>query len=189
MPHYDNELIRNSIVGNFESFGLLVTRYHKQVFNLSYRLVGNKTEAEDMTQETFLNVYNNLSRFNQNLRFSSWVFRIATNVCFSHLRKKGRFTMLQFQEEIFFGPHIDDNDPADLYEQKERCEQVRMAIRRLPVKYQLVLLLKYMNELSYKEIAETLQISVQDVETSLYRGRKMLAMMLSVNFKEKKCVK
>lgn len=189
MPHQDNELVRDTIVGNFESFRKLVEKYYKQVFNLALRLIGDRDEAEDITQETFLNIFKNLSYFNPDFKFSTWVFKVATNTCFSFLRKKERVSNLQFQEEVCLNFPADLNNPADLYERKERCEQLRFAIGQLPSKYKVVLLLKYMSDLSYKEIADTLQISVHDVETTLYRGRKMLAMRLAINFNEKKCVK
>lgn len=189
MPQPDHELVRESMTGNVEAFRKLVERYQNPVFSLAFRLTGNREEAEDMAQETFLNIYKNLNKFKSDLKFSSWLFRIASNVCISHLRRRKGATLLELQEETLQFHPLTSNNPADLFEVKERHELIRLAVRQLPPKYQLVLLLKYMNDLSYQEIADALQISVHNVEMLLYRGRKMLALMLASDFPEKRCSK
>lgn len=84
----DQELVDQTLGGDLGAFEILVDRYRSQIFSLAYRLIGDKGEAEDMAQETFLKVYRNLNKFKPQLSFSTWLYKIATNICLSHLRRR-----------------------------------------------------------------------------------------------------
>lgn len=186
----DQELVRQTLGGNLDAFALLVDRYRSRVFSLAYRLIGDKGEAEDMAQETFLKVYRNLDKFNLQLSFSTWLYKVATNVCLSHLRRRRFLPCLESDErELERMAPSGTGNPAELLEQSEVSDLLRTALQKLPTRCQLVLILKYMNGLSYVEIAEILKTSRENVETTLYRSRKLLARLLVEHFPEKRCLR
>lgn len=186
----DQELVRQTLAGNLESFRLLVDRYRSKVYSLAYRLIGDKGEAEDMSQEAFLKVFRNLDKFDLQLSFSTWLYKIATNVCLSHLRRRRFFPAFQSEEQQLEHLAISETgNPAELLEQGEVSDLVKTALQSLPARCQLVMVLKYMNGLSYSEIAEVLKTSKENVETTLYRGRKLLARLLIEHFPEKRCLR
>lgn len=146
------------LAGNANAFSRLVEKYQKPVFSLAFRLLGNRTVAEDVAQETFLRAYKCLGRFEQESQFSSWLFAIANNSCMDILRKRGFKTKVQLEEDILIRPVEDDENPAKIYETTEMHLTIQQAVKNLPPKYQLIVLMKYMNEMSYKEISEVLKI-------------------------------
>lgn len=183
MPHSDAELgeLINSIVrGEIEKFRKIVEIYQNPVFNFVYRFTGDREEAKDIAQEVFFRVYKNLPQYNSAYKFSSWLFRIAANVSLNHLRKK-RPISLPFEDGLLKGTVSARGSPEELYEKQETVSQVQEAISLLPEKYRLVLILRYINEFSCQEIADTLLTNVKSVETILYRGRKLLAASLLKN--------
>lgn len=166
----DRDLILRARRGESEAFGELVTRYQTGVFNVCYRMLHERGEAEDMAQETFMRAYDRLHTFDIEREFGPWIRRVAANVCLNFL--EARKTSLQLDEER----DADESQrPEKQVEVKERGEQVRDALASLPAQYRAVVELRHYQEMSYDEIARELKIPLSDVKSHLFRARKILA--------------
>ena len=166
----DRDLIQRARRGDAEAFGELVLRYQTSVFNVSYRLLHERAEAEDMTQETFLRARERFKLFDDERAFGPWIRRVAANVCLNHLGSQKRTTPLD--EERDAG---ESTRPEAQVEVRERSEQIRSALASLPSPYRVVIELRHYQELSYDEIAAELHIPLSDVKSHLFRARKILA--------------
>ncbi|MBN3039486.1 MAG: sigma-70 family RNA polymerase sigma factor [Candidatus Omnitrophica bacterium] len=166
----DNILIDKFLSGDKEGFEMLVKKYQNHVVNIVYSLAGRISEAEDIAQDIFMKVYNNLSSFNRKAQFSTWLYRISVNTTYSHLRGRKQFVPL---ENIKRENSIGKNSREQL-ESKEKSEIIKKAIAELPFKFRSVLVLKEIEGLSYKDIAKTLGCRIGTVESRLFRAREML---------------
>ena len=166
----DRDLIQRARRGDAEAFGELVTYHQKSVFNVCYRILHERTEAEDMAQETFIRAHERLGTFDEDRPFGPWVRRVAANVCLNHLESQ-RVTM-ELDEER---DADESQGPEPQTEVHERSEQIRSALASLPAPYRVVIELRHYQELSYDEIAAELNIPLSDVKSHLFRARKILA--------------
>ncbi|MFN8383925.1 MAG: sigma-70 family RNA polymerase sigma factor [Anaerolineales bacterium] len=169
----DRDLILRARRGDAEgreAFGELVTRYQTSVFNVCYRILHERDEAEDLAQEVFIRAYDRIHTFDIEREFGPWIRRVAANLCLNHL--EGQKVTAELDDER-------DADPAQLPESvqevRERSEQIRRALASLPAHYRIVVELRHYQELSYEEIAEELKIPLSDVKSHLFRARKILA--------------
>jgi len=153
-----------------DAFGELVTRHQTGVFNVCYRLLHERGEAEDLAQETFMRAYDRLHTFDLEREFGPWIRRVAANLCLNHL--EAQKTAIQLDEER----NADQSQrPENQVEVKERSEQIRSALASLPSHYRVVVELRHYQDLSYDEIAQELNIPLSDVKSRLFRARKFLA--------------
>jgi RNA polymerase sigma-70 factor, ECF subfamily len=166
----DRDLIQRARRGDAEAFGELVLRYQTSVFNVCYRLLHERLEAEDMTQETFLRARDRLHSFDEERLFSPWIRRVAANVCLNHLESQKRTVALDEEHDA-----DESQRPEKQVEVRERSEQIRRALASLPARYRVVIELRHYQELSYEEIAAELNIPLSDVKSHLFRARKILA--------------
>lgn len=176
--------IKQVIKGDQDAFGEIVEIYKNSVYQICYRMLGNRHEAEDMAQEAFIRAYVNINSFNQNLKFSTWLFRIATNLCIDRIRKKKPDYYLDAEvsgtEGLTMYSQIPSNTPlpeAEL-ESMELQEMVQKEILKLPEKYRSPIVLKYMEDLSLNEISEILDLPLGTVKTRIHRGRESLRQQL-----------
>ena len=166
----DRDLIQRARRGDAEAFGELVLRYQTSVFNVCYRILHERLEAEDMTQETFLRARDRLNLFDEERAFAPWIRRVAANVCLNYLEAQKKIIPLDEERDT------DENiRPEAQVEVRERGERIRVALASLPVQYRVVIELRHYQELSYEEIAAELQIPLSDVKSHLFRARKLLA--------------
>jgi RNA polymerase sigma-70 factor (ECF subfamily) len=170
----DRDLILRARRGETDAFGELVQRYQATVFNVCYRLMSERREAEDMAQEAFIRAYARLGTFDLERPFAPWMRRVAANVCLNRLSSP---PAVQVELEVDEERDPDDalQRPEPLYEQGERAALLRAALASLPAHYRMVIELRHYQELSYEEIARTLQIPLSDVKSHLFRARKLLA--------------
>jgi len=172
----EKELVRRTIEGDEEAFGVLVKKYRTKVFNLAYSLTRDRDAADDLAQESFIKAYFALPRFKLKSGFGTWLYRIAMNTVKDYLRKKGRIREVTFGKEI---EHlVIQEDEMERKEKKQQEEQnrrlVHEAIQSLPEKYQLILSLRDIQGFSYGEIADILNVSPGTVDSRLHRARKTL---------------
>ena len=166
----DRDLIVRARRGDGGAFSELVTRYQTSVFNVCYRILHERGEAEDLAQETFIRAYNRLGQFDLEREFGPWVRRVTANLCLNHL-----------ESQKITAPLDEDRDadesirPEKQVEARERSEQIRVALASLPPNYRVVVELRHYQELSYDEIAAELKIPLSDVKSHLFRARKLLA--------------
>lgn len=166
----DRDLILNARRGNAEAFGQLVARHQTSVFNVCYRILHERGEAEDMAQEAFIRAHARLGSFDVERPFGPWIRRVAANVCLNYLESQK--VTAEFDDEK------DADESQNLEKQvevKERSEQIRAALASLPVNYRAVVELRHYQEMSYDEIAVELKIPLSDVKSNLFRARKLLA--------------
>ncbi|MBI3150698.1 MAG: sigma-70 family RNA polymerase sigma factor [Chloroflexi bacterium] len=166
----DRDLILRARRGDSEAYGELVTRYQTGVFNVCYRILHNRGDAEDLAQETFIRAYDRLHTFDLEREFSPWIRRVAANLCLNHLDSHKPSAMLDEERD-----EDKTQSPGEQVEVKERSEQIRAALASLPSHYRIVVELRHYQDLSYDEIAAELQLPLSDVKSHLFRARKLLA--------------
>lgn len=182
----DEELVarcKAELPGNTQSYEILVHRHMNRVYSLSYRLVSNKEEAEDIAQEVFVKVYNNLHKFEQQASFSSWLYRIATNSSIDALDKIKRrpqtFTPLnnnsnsKYEEEThpLSSQASSEPDPEEYAIQSELNECIRKVLKKLERDQVHVIIMRDYENLSYDEIAQSLGTSMSTVKMRIHRAR------------------
>jgi RNA polymerase sigma-70 factor (ECF subfamily) len=168
----DNVLVEQCLAGHTASFEPIVARYHRPLFNMAFRMLGSYDAAVDATQNAFVKAYQHLDSFDTTKRFFSWIYRILKNECLNVLRDR------RLSEPL---PHdlAASGGPGDDLERRERQAAVQAALRELTEEYREVILLRHFTELSYEEIAATLEIPVKTVRARLYTARRRLATLLS----------
>jgi RNA polymerase sigma-70 factor (ECF subfamily) len=173
----DVELVRAYRSGDVHAFEELHRRYVASIYRLVRRKLGDALLAEDIAQETFMKALRMMDRVDDSFNFGGWVHTVARNLCYDELRRRQRDLRAEGSEE-------DDDDqlaklpstsrsfdPVDVQESNELRRQVWKVAQRLPEKYRLVLTLRELQDLSYRQIARTLKMSESAVETLLYRAR------------------
>jgi RNA polymerase sigma-70 factor (ECF subfamily) len=181
-------LVKNRIKavkkGDQNAYAEIVEIYKNKVYQLCYRMLGNRHEAEDVAQEAFIRAYINIHTYNPDMKFSSWLYRIATNLSIDRIRKK--------KPDFYLDAEVSGTDgltmysqlasteasPEDTLESLELQEIVQKAILKLPEKYRSVIVLKYIEELSLQEISEILDLPIGTVKTRIHRGREALRKQL-----------
>jgi RNA polymerase sigma-70 factor, ECF subfamily len=174
----DGELALRVNQGELEAYAELVRRYQAQVYNTCYRLLGERRDAEDLAQDTFIRVHQHFASYNPAMPFGPWVRRIAANLCLNHLQKRQDLSMDFTQDDVLSPlpvPAADNSRPESVVEQRQTSRDLRRAILNLPPKYRMVVELRHFQELSYEEIAGELSVSLSDVKTWLFRARQALA--------------
>ena len=177
-------LVEDILAGNQQSFSILVEKHERLVRQIVYRMLPNEADREDIAQDVFVKVYQNLGGFQFQSKLSTWIARIACNTCLNYLEKK-RVPLLGdcIDEEAT----IDDwpsADPSTERYAEANDLSVRLAeeIDALPVMYGVILSLYHLQEMKYNEIADILRIPVGTVKNYLFRARKLLKNRLSAGF-------
>ncbi len=178
----DFDLVRKAREDNDErAYGELMVRYRKPVYHMILKMVKNKDDAEDLTIEAFAKAFKNLKKFNPDYTFSTWLFRIATNNCIDFIRKKKLETLSidsTFTDDNGENVGIDIRDnnlnPQEEAIKKQKIEIMRMIVTQLPPKYQVLVRLRYFQELSYDEISKELGAPLGTVKAQLHRARELL---------------
>ncbi len=170
----DGMLLDRCRSGEVEAFGQLVQRYQQTVFNVCFRMLGERREAEDLAQETFIRAYSKLDTFDASRPFGPWIRRVAANLCLNHLEKR-RIPQLPLDEERDQKIGSKMLNPERKRIEVEAQNAVREAILELPAKYRAVIELRHFQAKSYDEISKALNIPISDVKSHLFRGRRRLA--------------
>lgn len=161
-----------------QAYGALVDRYQVRVYNLIYRMVGNSQDAEDLAQEAFWRFYRSLDRFQTGAPLYPYLYRIATNLCLSHLKARRPAAEPLLDAELVPSR---EGRPEVEQQRRERLLALGRAIQSLPPQLRAALLLRHLDGLSYQEIAEAMVAPVGSVKTWLFRARQALLERLSVS--------
>ena len=180
-----NKRIKEVLKGDQNAFAEIVELYQDKLYRVCYRMLGNKHEAEDIAQEAFVRAFVNIHTFDTNRKFSTWLYRIGTNLCIDRIRKKKPDYFLDAEvagaEGLNMYSQIASTDelPEDEVLKMEMQERVQYEISRLPDKYRAVIVLKYMEDLPLQEISDILDMPLGTVKTRIHRGREALRKQLS----------
>ena len=180
-----NKRIKQVLKGDQNAYADIVNLYQHKLYQVCYRMLGNKQEAEDIAQEAFIRAYINLHSYDQNRKFSTWLYRIATNLCIDRIRKKKPDYYLDAEVagtdglDMYSQIAAEDPLPDEAVEQMELQDRIQYEISRLPDKYRSVIVLKYIEELSLQEISEILDMPLGTVKTRIHRGREALRKQLN----------
>ena len=174
----DEELVAKSISGDAESFNELVLRWERPIYALAYRTIGREEDARDVCQETFLRAFRALPGFRGQAKFSSWLYRIALNLCRDWVRKERRTPVVQAPEELEVLEMAAVREPTpsveDLVARRELTRVVERAMARLPEEQRTAIILKEYHELTFQEIADLVGCPLSTVKTRLYQGLSVL---------------
>lgn len=184
MEDFTKKKIKEILKGDQNAYADVVELYKDKVFQICYRMLGNRHEAEDLAQEAFVRAYVNIQSYNINLKFSTWLYRIATNLCIDRIRKKKPDYYLDQEVAgtdgltMYSTIPVKSKLPEEEVESMELQQMIQNEIARLPEKYRSVIILKYIEELSLKEISEILDLPLGTVKTRIHRGREVLRRQL-----------
>lgn len=188
MREVETRLAKLSRNGDRGAFAELVELYKDKLFHLGLRMLGQTHEAEDIVQETFLRVYTNLQRYDEHQKFSTWIYRIATNLCIDRLRKRKPNYSLDAEipdgegSDWYSMLSSDQAGPDTVFILSETQQHIRDAIDALPEKYKSVVILRYLQDLSLQEISDILNMPVTTVKTRVHRGREFLRKKLELEY-------
>lgn len=171
------KLVARSLKQDQDAFGQLVERYATVIVNLAYRMVGDRTEAEDLAQETFVAAFRALPTFRAESKFSTWLYRIAANKCkdWLRVRRPGQGQQDVDVEDVQDDRVMEDRTPERLLSQQQVAEQLDHAIQRLPPLYREAFVLKHVEGLSYEEMQDILGVSGDTLKMRVYKGRLQLS--------------
>ena len=174
----DNQIAEKILSSKKHLFEELVDRYKNKVMSVVCRFIGNREEAEDAAQEAFIKAFKYLKSFNLKGKFSSWIFKIATNCAYDRLSKirKHRFESLDEVREDKKLREIEDNKPTpeESLLDKEKGIRLQQALEKLPDHFREVLILRFMQDLSYNEISEITETPLASVKVNIHRGKARL---------------
>ncbi len=198
IPSYDNSLLPGNRVIQISkgyrlqeivtllNFDEIYRDYSRKVLNLAYRMTSSEETARDMTQEVFIKVYKNLSSFNGESNIYTWIYRIALNHIITYLKKEKRYKFFSIMDknvseilhedmlEPAYANNISTSKPDKILEKSERDKIINSIIDSLPAKYRVPFVLFRYEDMSYKEIAEQMKLSVSAVEARIHRAKKKL---------------
>ncbi len=172
MRDADADLVRQAQGGNEGAFEELVLRHQRFAFNVAYRVLGERAEAEDVIQEAFVRAWRALPGFRRQARFTTWLYRIVHNLCLNRL--PGLRRELRAIDDLDELLADEGRSPAHSFQVREKLSFLHAQLPQLPGKYRLVLTLRYLEGLSYKEIAAELDLPMGTVKTHVHRARHLL---------------
>ncbi|NDV77607.1 RNA polymerase sigma factor [Dysgonomonas sp. 511] len=165
--------VRRVIDGHTNDFVYIVRRYEKMVFTIVNKIVANRTEAEDITQEVFIKVFKSLDKFREESSFATWLYRIAYNVTISELRKR-KFHFATLEDNSANIPDDDTSYNTGETSKEELLKYLDIILKKLPPGDALLITMYYMNNQSMQEIADITGLSVSNAKIKLYRIRKIM---------------
>jgi len=178
----DENIVERALTGDADAFGELVRRWERRIFALAYGMLGREEDARDATQETFIAAFRNLRGFRGEAKVSSWLHRIAVNQCITRQRRAKVRSETALEDEVeknagsFAAPTT--YSPAGMVESRQVTQAVRRAVNSLPVELRQVVVMKEFEELTFKEIAEALDLPLSTVKSRLYTALKQLQLRL-----------
>ena len=178
MTWTDEELVARSIGGDTESFNELILRWERPIYALAYRTIGREEDARDVCQETFLRAFRALPGFRGQAKFSSWLYRIALNLCRDWIRRERRAQVVQAPENVDLVEMASALEPTesveDLVARKDLARAVERAMAGLPEEQRTAIVLKEYHGLTFQEIADLVGCPLSTVKTRLYQGLTVL---------------
>lgn len=178
MTRTDEELVALSMGGDVDSFNQLILRWERPIYALAYRVIGREEDARDVVQETFLRAFRALPGFKGQAKFSSWLYRIALNLCRDWIRRHRRAPVVQMPEGMDVVDAVADGGPVesieDLVARRQLTAVVEEAMKLLPDEQRTAVILKEYHGMTFQEIADLQGCPLSTVKTRLYQGLNVL---------------
>jgi len=178
MTRTDEELVARSIDGDVDSFNQLVLRWERPIYALAYRVIGREEEARDVVQETFLRAFRGIKNFRGQAKFSSWVYRIALNLCRDWMRRERRAPLQSAPEGVDLVELAAEQGPVESIEtlvaRRDLSQVVAEAMALLPEEQRTAIILKEYHGMTFQEIADLQHCPLSTVKTRLYQGLTVL---------------
>lgn len=181
MNDIERLLIKKSKSGDVEAFEQLIFDYQKKAFNIALRIMGNQEDAKDMCQEAFIRIFKSIEGFKEQSSFSTWMYRIITNVCLDEIRKRKKNDTISMDStfetqdgEIHYEIVSEDDTPEEAYIRTEKKRLILKTINELNEEYKTAIVLRDIQGFSYEEIANILCCSIGTVKSRINRGRNIL---------------
>jgi RNA polymerase sigma-70 factor (ECF subfamily) len=178
MTWTDEDLVARSMGGDLDSFNQLILRWERPIYALAYRVIGREEDARDVVQETFLRAFRALPGFKGQAKFSSWLYRIALNLCRDWIRRRRRSPVVELPEGVDPVELAAERGPVesveDLVSRKELSEAVAEAMALLPEEQRTAIILKEYHGMTFQEIADLQGCPLSTVKTRLYQGLTVL---------------
>lgn len=172
----DAQLVAHAVQGNRDAYGELVRRHQTTAYNVALRVIGNRADALDVTQDAFVRAYDALATFDVSRPFAPWLSAIVTNLALNLAQRKR--PALELQDDLHAASQ---SDPAHRVLENEQQARVRVALRELPPPWRAVIELRHFQDMSYNEIAAALDLPLSDVKSNLFRARQKLRQLLEVS--------
>ncbi len=185
MELVEKRLAARARTGDREAFEELVEIYKDKIVQLGYRMLGNKHEAEEVAQETFIRVYVNLNKYDATHKFSTWIYRIASNICIDRIRKRRHAYSLDAEihqdgeQNLYAALPDTSKSPEEQAVLGEMQVAVHDAVMSLNPTYRTVMVLRYFHDMSLQEISDVTNLPVSTIKTRIHRGREALRKKLS----------
>ncbi len=181
MNDLDSALIKKCKNGDIQAFESLINAYQKKAYNIALRIMANEEDAKDMAQEAFIRIYKSIMNFREESSFSTWIYRIVTNVCLDEVRKRKNSATISIDAAISidgietkYELCCDKETPEDIYEKTEKKEIILGAINELSEEYKGAIVLRDIEGFSYEEIATIMNCSIGTVKSRINRARNIL---------------
>jgi RNA polymerase sigma-70 factor (ECF subfamily) len=179
----DQELVRRSIKGEKEAFEMIIQKYQKPLFNYIGRMVSERELALDFTQDVFVKTYSSLHLYRSQYKFSTWLYKIASNYIIDYWRKKKLDTVSmdhQYQGSDMPAPQIRANEPSVVrsYEMSELRAKIESALQKIPPSLRELFVWRHINEFSYDEIAEIKDLPVGTIKNRVFQAKEMVRSIL-----------
>lgn len=174
----DRHHINQIIEGNLNDFSILVNQYKDFVFTLAYKMLKNKEEAEEVSQDAFIKIFKSLNKFKGDSKFSTWIYKITFNTCLDKLKNsKKDYSVVSIDD---FNEHQVKaiQNIMEIFDEKERNQKIQECIQLLPSEEAFLLTLYYFDDQSMEEIAKVIDCNANNVKIKLYRIRKKLTSIL-----------
>jgi len=181
--YQETAIVKRVLGGERDAYALLVERYNTSLFRYLARMVDQPADAEDLAQEAFLRAYLSLASYDPTYRFSTWLFRIATNLAINRIKAASKIVSLdelrdrraeRDEAPIELADASTDGQPACAAERSDMVRLIRQCLRELPPDYRAVVAMRHIAELSYNEISDSTGLPLNTVRTRLHRGRERL---------------
>jgi len=179
----DYKIVQQVLKGRKDAFAELVEKYKKQVYNVAYRMTNDPEVAMDISQEAFVKIYKNLAQYNPQYKFSSWLLKSVNNLCVDYFRTRNDKTasldviMEAGAEGLLSGSNVASSSAEEFEKNEARLELraiLKEAISQLPLDYKSVVVLRHLQNLSYKEISQILNLPMGTIKARIFRARKLL---------------
>jgi RNA polymerase sigma-70 factor (ECF subfamily) len=187
MPDFsDSEFVEKAIAGDTKAFRVLVERNQSFVYTLAYRFVGNVNDAEDIAQETFVRLWKNLHRYKPEIKLTTWLYKIVTNLCFDHL-KSGYHKKAKRMVDVEGHREMEGGWSADQLIMKDELHKaLELLTGELTPKQKAVFVLRDIEDLSTDEVCRILSMSSGNMKSNLYYARKRMGEMITLFYQTKK---